>query len=91
MLQGTISFFRPDRGFGFVVPDDGGPDIFLHATGFAQKPGDFNFNPQGARVEFEMGENRRTGKPCAVNAKLLTPIPSSPDDATKGAASEQTN
>ena len=70
MLQGTIRFFRPDRGFGFIVPDDGGPDIFLHATGFAQKPGDFNFNPQGVRVEFELGTSRR-GEPCAVNAKLL--------------------
>ena len=71
MLQGTIRFFRPDRGFGFVVPDDGGPDIFLHNTGFAQKPGDFNFNPQGARVEFDVGTNPRSGKPCAVNAKVL--------------------
>ena len=71
MLQGTIRFFRPDRGFGFVVPDDGGPDIFLHNSGFAEKPGNFNFNPQGARVEFEMGENRRTGKPCAMNARLV--------------------
>ena len=59
------------RGFGFIVHDDGGPNIYLHIKGFARKPAEHNFNPQGARVEFEMGENRRTGKPRAINARLV--------------------
>ena len=52
---------------------NGGPDIHLHIKGFAKnkKPAEHNFNPQGARVEFEMGTNRRTGKPCAMNARLV--------------------
>ena len=68
MLQGTIRFFRPDRGFGFVAPDNGGADVFLHVSGFAEKTG---VDPEGARVEFEMGTNRRSGKPCAVNVRLV--------------------
>ena len=70
MLQGTIRFFRPDRGFGFVAPDNGGADVFIHISGFAEKTGN-EFNPEGARVEFEIGSNRRTGKPCAVNVRLV--------------------
>lgn len=71
MLQGHVRFFRPDRGFGFIVRDDGGPDVFLHVTGFAEKPDERNFNPFGARVEFEMSDDQRTGKPRATNARLL--------------------
>ena len=35
--RGHVRFFRPDRGFGFIMLDDGGPDIYLHIKGFAKK------------------------------------------------------
>ena len=69
-LQGHVRFFNEARGFGFVAPDNGGADVFIHVSGFAKKTGD-DFNPEGARVEFEIGTNQRTGRPCATNARLV--------------------
>jgi cold shock protein len=41
-LRGRVKFFREDKGFGFIVPDDGGRDIFLHRTGFDPLPADLS-------------------------------------------------
>ena len=70
MLRGHVRFYNPIKGFGFIERDDDSRDLFIHVSGFAEKPGD-NFNPEGARVEFEIGENKRTGQPCAVNVRLV--------------------
>ena len=40
--RGRVKFFREDKGFGFIVPDEGGPDIFLHRTGFDPLPADLS-------------------------------------------------
>ena len=71
MLRGYVRFFDPARGYGFIQRDDDAPDVFIHVNAFAEKTGDHTFNPEGARVEFEMGTNRRTGKPCAMNARIV--------------------
>ena len=60
MQTGTVKFFNQDKGFGFIVPDDGGKDLFVHITGITQGP----LN-EGDTVEFEMGEGQKG--PCAVN------------------------
>ena len=69
-LRGLVQFFNPIKGFGFIERDDDSPDVFIHVSGFAVKPG-HDFNPEGARVEFEIGTNRRTGEPCAINVRLV--------------------
>src|SRR5262245_11169896 len=41
-LRGRVKFFNEDKGFGFIIPDDGGRDIFLHRTGFDPLPPDLS-------------------------------------------------
>ena len=71
MLQGHVRFFDLARGYGFIQRDDDAPDVFIHINAFAEKTGDRTFNPHGVRVEFEIGTNGRTGKPCAINVRLV--------------------
>ena len=70
MLRGLVQFFNPIKGFGFIERDDNSQDMFVHISNFAEKTGD-DFNPEGARVEFEIGQNKRTGQPCAVNVRFV--------------------
>lgn len=60
MLSGTVKFFDETKGFGFITPDDGGKDVFVHVTGVSAGP----IN-DGDKVEYEMGEGRKG--PCAIN------------------------
>jgi cold shock protein len=55
--QGTVRWFDPERGFGFLAPEDGSPDVFVHAsevTGAGAR-----LLREGQAVEFEVGENER--------------------------------
>ena len=63
MNKGKVKFFNATKGFGFITPDDGGKDVFVHVTAVAQPIAD------GDEVEFEMGEGKKG--PCAVNVKKL--------------------
>lgn len=63
MASGTVKWFNPEKGFGFIVPDDGGNDIFVHIT--AVRDAGMNTLDEGQKVNFEMTENR--GKMCATN------------------------
>jgi cold shock protein len=56
MLQGTVRWFDVERGFGFLAPDDGSPDVFVHASAVL---GDGTVLREGQAVEFELGENDR--------------------------------
>ncbi|RLA60840.1 MAG: cold-shock protein [Epsilonproteobacteria bacterium] len=60
METGTVKFFNTEKGFGFITPDNGGKDVFVHITGITGEP----IN-EGDTVEFEMGEGQKG--PCAVN------------------------
>ncbi|RTL67634.1 MAG: cold-shock protein [Pseudonocardiaceae bacterium] len=58
MPQGTVSWFDAGRGFGFLAPEDGSPDVFVHASDIVGN-GSANVLREGQAVEFEVGENDR--------------------------------
>jgi CspA family cold shock protein len=68
MTIGVVSKYFPDRGYGFLVPDDGGTDVFLHAT--ALKAAGLQEPTAGQRFEYDIGEGRN-GKVAAVNLRRV--------------------
>jgi cold shock protein len=67
MQQGTIKFFDPSRGYGFVKPDDAGANLFFHVSKVAD-----GYTPdKDDRVRFDVGTSQRTGKPLALNVRFL--------------------
>ena len=67
MRQGTVKFFNTDKGFGFIAPQDGGKDVFVHQTEVENSG--LRSLVEGQKVTFENGENR--GKPCAIKVKTI--------------------
>ncbi len=64
MQTGTVKFYNDQKGFGFIQPDNGGKDVFVHATAL-ERAGMRGLN-EGQKVSFDTAEDRRTGK-IAVN------------------------
>ena len=62
MATGKVKFFNDSKGFGFITPDDGGKDLFVHATGVEN--GTLN---EGDTVTYEIGEGQKG--PCAIQVK----------------------
>ncbi len=60
MTSGTVKFYNYPTGFGFIAPDDGGKDVFVHAT--ALERAGMNGLTEGQKVNFDTEEDRRTGK-----------------------------
>lgn len=65
MASGTVKFFNMEKGFGFITPDEGGDDVFVHIT--AVKDAGLNDLKDGQRVNFETEPDRRGKGPKAVN------------------------
>lgn len=63
MSLGTVKFFDEVKGFGFITPDDGGKDLFVHVTGLQ---GGTTIR-DGEKVEFEIGDGQKG--PCAVQVR----------------------
>jgi len=61
MSKGTVKWFNADKGFGFITPDDGEKDLFVHHSE-VQAGATLN---EGQKVEYEVGEGRKG--PCAKN------------------------
>jgi CspA family cold shock protein len=64
MTTGTVKFYNDMKGFGFIQPDDGGKDVFVHAT--ALERAGMRGLAEGQKVSFDTAEDRRSGK-VAVN------------------------
>ena len=64
MTTGTVKFYNDMKGFGFIRPDDGGKDVFVHAT--ALERAGIRSLAEGQKVTFDTAEDRRNGK-IAVN------------------------
>jgi CspA family cold shock protein len=64
MATGTVKWFSNVRGYGFIVPDSGGEDLFVHYTGIAAEG--FKTLDQGDRVAYEVREGRRGPEAFAV-------------------------
>jgi CspA family cold shock protein len=68
MAQGTVRMFRTDKGFGFIVPDDGGNDVFVHVSDL-EKTGLLSL-VIGQKVTFDIEADKRSGRPQAVNVHV---------------------
>lgn len=62
--NGTVKFFNPDKGFGFISPDGGGQDAFVHISA-VERSGMISLK-DGQRIAYDLEEDRR-GKMAAVN------------------------
>ena len=67
MAKGTVKWFNPGKGYGFIKPDDGGKDVFVHISA-VEKAGYTNL-AEGARVSYEVVMGRG-GKMSAENLRL---------------------
>ena len=66
MPNGTVKFFNEGKGYGFIAPDDGGNDAFVHISALEQSG--MRTLQQDQRVSYDLQEDRR-GKMCAANVK----------------------
>ncbi|MFC5069364.1 cold-shock protein [Flaviflagellibacter deserti] len=64
---GTVKFYNSQKGFGFIQPETGGPDVFVHATAL-EAAGLYTLN-EGQKVEFDVVPDR--GKSKAANLKTV--------------------
>ena len=67
MATGTVKWFNAEKGYGFIQPDDGGKDVFVHISAVEQA-GMRNLQ-EAQKVEFEVVADRRPGKSAASNLR----------------------
>lgn len=68
-MQGTVKWFNAQKGFGFIQPDNGGQDVFVHIS--AVERSGLNGLKEGDKISFELEQDRRTGKQSAGNLKAV--------------------
>jgi len=68
MATGTVKWFNPTKGFGFIAPDDGGDDAFVHIT--AVQAAGLQGLEDNQKISYELEEGRN-GKKSATNLELL--------------------
>ena len=67
MPTGKVKFFSVDKGYGFIAPEDGGKDAFVHIS--AVERAGLNHLVEGQKVQFDLVSDRRSGKMSADNLK----------------------
>jgi cold shock protein len=67
MNTGTVKWFNNQKGFGFIQPEDGGKDVFVHIS--AVDRAGMNTLNEGQKVSFDVVADRRTGKSSADNLR----------------------
>jgi CspA family cold shock protein len=66
MATGTVKFFNTQKGFGFITPEGGGTDVFVHVSAI-----EGDALNEGQRVNYHLGQDRKTGKSKAENVRVL--------------------
>src|SRR5947208_2347783 len=77
MPQGTVKWFNAEKGFGFIEPDDGGEDVFVHFSAIADQGG-YRSLDEGQRVEYEASPGQR-----GLQADYVQPIGGAPSRAPR--------
>ena len=70
MTNGTVKWFNAAKGFGFIQPDDGGSDAFVHIS--AVERAGLNSLNEGQKLSYELVADRRTGKTSADNLQAAS-------------------
>jgi CspA family cold shock protein len=65
MASGTVKWFNHTKGYGFIQPDAGGPDVFVHIS--AVERSGLSDLVDGQKINYEIEQDRRTGKSSAAN------------------------
>ena len=67
MATGTVKWYNSTKGYGFIAPDDGGKDVFVHAS--AVETSDLGTLNENQKISYEVERDRRTGKESAGQLK----------------------
>ena len=68
MATGTVKWYNETKGYGFIQPDSGGKDVFVHAS--ALERAGLHSLAEGQKVSYDVESDRRTGKESAGNLKM---------------------
>lgn len=69
MANGTVKWFNAQKGYGFIQPDDGAADVFVHIS--AVERAGLNDLREGQKISYELTKDRRTGKTAADQLQAL--------------------
>jgi len=69
MTKGTVKWFNDQKGFGFIQPDDGGKDVFVHIS--AVERAGLRVLNEGQKIAFDVVADRKTGKSSADNLQTV--------------------
>jgi len=69
MNKGTVKWFNGQKGFGFIAPDDGSKDVFVHVSA-VERAGMTGLG-EGQKIAFDIVDDRKTGKSSATNLQAI--------------------